>query len=275
MNVFCTINYKNYAITANYIDSYIDLNESNSCLIVVDNISDATKLATLRVKYQTIDNIYFVSSEFNLGYFGGGFVGLKYYLDNISNQYPDYFCITNNDITFNKDDKWESELNRLNLKYRKLGCVGPKVEVVSSGLNQNPFLVKRPNLSHYLKWRLVFSNYYITKFVYALRSLLPSKKAIKNNQNPEDQKVYATQGAFFIFTKRFLESNYRHDLTPFLYCEEISVAEHCLNNDLDIINTPKLTVFHDEHATTTSSMNYFKYEKISEAQKFIIKEYYL
>jgi GT2 family glycosyltransferase len=284
MNVFCTINYKNYSLTEKYIRSFLSLRLDNSILIVVDNVSDNIQLEILKNKFNNDENLFFVATIHNLGYFGGGFLGLEYYRNSISNDTPNVFCITNNDITFEENQNWDEVIYQLTSQNEAVGCIAPCIKLVSSGKNQNPFLIQRPGLCRYLLWRSIFVQYHVTKLTLTVRSMITSfRKKLRSNrkkktikENPVlDRKIYAAQGAFFVLTNKFLESNYPHENLPFLYCEEISVAEHCMNVGLNIIQTNLLTVYHDEHASTTSQMTKFKYEKMKEAQNYILKEYYL
>ncbi|EOX1305316.1 glycosyltransferase family 2 protein [Vibrio cholerae] len=274
MNVICTVNYKNYEVTEKFIDSYVAHKFKNSILIIVDNDSSERKISKLKSKYIQYENIYFVAVNENLGYFGGAFSALEFYKDNISNINPDYFAICNNDLLLSPGVDWQLTLNKLCLTFPKLGVVGPNIKKLHNLECQNPFLIHRPNKNHYWKWRLIYSHILVVSVFEMLNKF---RKLIFKNKvrtSMEEAKVYAAHGALLILTKMFLDSDYKYKDIPFLYCEEISLAEHCRQNDFDVVVTPQIEVLHNEHQTTESRITKFKFEKISEAQRFILKEYY-
>lgn len=281
MIIFSVVNYLNYEVTSDFIDSFLKLNIPNAKLLVWDNLSIEKECLSLQKKY-TSERVEIIACKDNLGYFGGAFKSYEYYLKNNDNNPPDYFIVCNNDLTLQKSD-WAKTLYDLSSRYNNLGVVAPAIISKKNWENQNPFLVKRPPKSTYLKWKILFSSFYICRFIYS--SIIPIlrryKKKLKGYKSSVGQsfskgekKIYAAQGACFIFTKLFLESNYQYSKIPFLYCEEISVAEHCLDANMIILTTEELIMYHIENVSTSDKMTRFKFDSLKEAQNYILKEFY-
>ncbi|CCQ10279.1 putative rhamnosyl transferase [Pseudoalteromonas luteoviolacea B = ATCC 29581] len=277
MLLFSVVNYKNYKVTREFIDSFLNLKEKQKKLIVWDNSTDEKEFERLKSDYERFQVVFYSTKE-NLGYFGGAFNAYHYFIRDNPDSIVEYFVVCNNDLQFEKHSNWSAELNLIKEKFPKVGVVAPKILSAKSKKNQNPFLIQRPNKLHYLKWKLIFSHYLFTRFFYTFRKVILVFKAkssagvecIKNSHRP----IYAAQGACFIFTERFLSSQYDYSDIPFLYCEEITVAEHCRSASLDIVTSDAVVVNHTENVSTSSNMTPFKWLSIKEAQKYILENYY-
>lgn len=276
MNVFCTVNYLDYVATRKYIDSFLSLKLKNTLLLVVDNLSNTEDSNKLKHEYIGNSNVFFKCFKENLGYFGAAIKGFEQFVLSEKITEIDYFCISNNDMYFENGNDWEATLNKMSDLYPSLGCIAPRIISTLDHRNQNPFHINRPHKSYYLKFKLVFLNYFVASFVYSFRGLINTvrKKKTSNTLPNKMSKIYAAQGAFFIFSKNWLESVFLFDEVPFLYAEEISVAEHCRSKNLDIIYVPSLVVYHDEHSTTGVEMTKFKYKHIRKAVNYILRTYY-
>ena len=279
MVIFCTVNYKDYSSTNDYIESYISLDLEDSILVVFDNEVDIKKHNFFKHKYINHKNIIFLYSLDNLGYFGAAFKSLDYVKKVISTF--DYFCITNNDITFDTGSNWLDVLNEYSNE--KVGCIAPSIFVKGTCIDQNPFHIARPNVTHYLKFHYLFKSFILTNFAFTFRHFLLKNRLIHRGNNVDDtiikskqepKQIYAAQGAFFILSNNFLKSGYNINNLPFLYSEEISVAEHCQKKGLSIIYEPRLIVYHNEHQATGSSMSKFKFMELKKSVKFILESFY-
>jgi hypothetical protein len=267
-----TINYKNYGVTKKLINSFIrEFDTQNSELIVVDNESNEIEFEDLKNSYKTRENIKFISFINNYGYFGAAFKAIKkLYIDLEDNE---FLIICNNDIIFN-DFKWMQELNPDYFKKNKIGLIGPFIES-SDKSNSNPFMKIRPTKSTYLIWRAIFSFFHLTRTIYYIKKFLKKDKIQTiSKKSLQIEYVYAVHGSCIIFTKYFFDSRFDWIDKPFLYAEEICVAEHCIQNNLNVISNPNLKIKHNEHLTIGDQMTKEKFRYISSAQKYILSKYY-
>lgn len=270
MLVFCTVNFKDYKSTTSYIESYLSLCLSNSFLIIVDNEYDIQEHTKLKKMFSKFNQLIFLSSTENLGYFGAAFMALDYFKKEIG--FFDFFCITNNDITFDRNTDWTGVLREYTNS--NVACIAPKIISTRNGFNQNPFHIFRPSIFHYLKFYFLFKSYFITSIFYNLRKYFSKKNHHTTNNLIKPTPIYAAQGAFFILSREFFDSGYDIEGLPFLYSEEISVAEHCLRNSLRIFYEPRLCVFHNEHQATGASMSFSKYNELKKSIQYILRNFY-
>lgn len=268
-----TVNYKNYKVTRKFINSFIkEFDLQNSELVVVDNESNKTEFEDLKNSYKSQKNIKFISFFRNHGYFGAAFKAMNKLSINLEDN--EFLMICNNDIVF-LDFKWKSQLNVDDIKKHKVGLIGPFTESLNKS-NSNPFLRIRPSKKIYLIWRAIFSFFQITRTIYIIKELLKKNKLKSKSKffSNNIENVYAVHGACIIFTKHFFDAEFDWLDKPFLYAEEICVAEHCMQNNLNVISNPNLKIKHNEKTTTGKAMTRKKFKYISQAQKYILSKYY-
>jgi GT2 family glycosyltransferase len=215
----------------------------------VDNNSGDGSDSRIREAISRFGNVELLESSQNRGYFGGAKWALDQYL--ARHRPPDWIVVCNNDIVF--DDA--AFLNRLLANDPIAGGVlAPAVVSRLTGLDANPMMLKRPGRLRMFRYRLLLSTYYVA---WLAQWLAPSVRKMRNRLQgrPSTRRIgttqiYAPHGSIFIFSRKFFEAGGFIDDGPFLYAEEIRVAEMCLRLGLPVIHDPELRVWHEENQTT-------------------------
>lgn len=266
MIVFTTVNYNNTIETRKFIESYIALDESQeSLLLIVDNSEDKAECKELEQCYINEGNIKFIYSNTNLGYMPGGASAYNYVLS--KGIEFDYFILSNNDIQFDSNDIIPT-LERYQTSEPHTSLISPRL--ISSGSSINPYLYSRPTKYKMMLWTFILSNYYFAKLFFSIISF----KKKKENVKPSNSKIYATHGSIFIFTRKFFLLGGRLDEIPFLYGEEIYVAEQirCVGGNCDFVDS--INVSHVGSATLGAEHNRFKHKCLNQAHKFLCRRYF-
>ncbi len=208
-------------------------------------------------------NFHYIKNSNNIGYFPAAF---KYLRENKNKDFK-FLIICNADIEFLSMDG----LIEVDKKLDNVGIISPSI--FANGSNQNPYLIRRPEKSFFLKWKFIYKNLYFCRVVYFLIRL--KQKLFKKNHNLQvPSEIYATQGSIFIVTKSFFETKFFNCEIPMLFAEEVLMAEKCKQNNLKTFFYPSLKVIHNEHASMGSNISKFKFEKTNQALSFILKNFY-
>ncbi len=87
------------------------------------------------------------------------------------------------------------------------------------------------------------------------------------------KKIYAGHGSFIVLAKNFVNIDSSIEYPVFLFGEEIYIAEKSAEHNLDIIYTPQLIVYDNEHSST-SQMKSAHYRKSNfDALSYILEKY--
>ncbi len=188
---------------------------------------------------------YFDTGE-NLGYIGG----FLFVFEMIKSACPYWLILSNSDIEFASLDLLEN----ISVKSidEDVAIMGPSVISSRTHHNQNPFYDKRISIRRLRLLSIVFSNYF-TYFLYQCLGLLKSifkRNAIKHVEQ-DSRTVYSVHGSFMIVKSEFIEK-YFDELkdAPYLFGEEIQLAEVAFSHRLKTLFVPELKIIHHEHATT-------------------------
>jgi len=268
------VNYKGEQSTLELLASLDRLRGfSDIDVIVVDNCSGEENLSKLRARVAQLSNVELLESATNRGYFGAAKFAYDHYLAR-GQALPDWVIVCNHDVIV------EDEEFLLKLCYQDclgLGVIAPRIQLTGSGLDQNPFMKCRPSWLRLASLQLIYSNYL---FAAVWDRLFRLKQAFKANRksgssacDTKKQEIYAAQGSFLIFARKFFEAGGFLDENLFLYGEEISVAEICRSLNLDIIYEPALTLWHNEHASTGNVLSRFSYNCQKRALKYVSARY--
>lgn len=264
MNILiCAVNYYQSEVTKEFIKSVKSkINHATCKLTVIDNSESEGefKIFEKEILNQFSHDVELFWSGGNLGYFGA----VEKYIKEEVTEYPDLLIISNNDVEIITNDFFE-HLTKINVK--NIGAIGPSI-VSANGMQQNPLLLNRPNKFGYLIKKLVFSNYKLAKFVLNNKS---SKKVIPNAILPK-HSVYAIHGAFMILTRELLRRADVFSNIPFLYGEEISVAESCRVVGLKCKLDDKLKIYHKEHVSTGNELSLNKYLFMKDGVNYTYKK---
>ena len=277
------INYCTDDRAYNFVNSFREhLNENVEC-VLIDNTKRDLSINFFSKIREISQLIQTVKPEFNLGYFGGAKYGFEYYLEK-HKEFPDWIIVSNVDLEFS-DPNFFNVLSKLK-NLPDLGVIAPRIWSNLFERDINPKIVPRPSKRYMKLLNIIFSNYYAYT-VYTLLSyfksiilrykeaLILSKIKLQiQNRNSDFTEIYAPHGSFIIFHKRFFQKGGSLDYPPFLFGEEIFVAEMARKLDLKIIYYPKLRILDHEHASTglirsKKIASYFR-----NSMNFIVDQYF-
>jgi GT2 family glycosyltransferase len=248
-------------------------------LIIADNSTSAEEVAPIRAAIQGFADVELLESPTNRGYFGGARFALDRYLAQ-GHKLPDWVIVCNHDILI-EDKDFFTKLLREDPK--TAGVIAPCIQALPGRVDQNPFMRHRPSRLRWTQLRFISSHYAVAAIwdwfwrrKSALRSRLRRWRPKSFLRDPtRRESIYAAQGSFFIFSRRYFETGGFLDGNLFLYGEEISVAEICRSLRLPVVYEPSLWVLHNEHQSTGTILNRFTYECQKNALQYLTSRYWL
>ena len=249
--VFIAVNYRtteaalHFArrIEAARTDASVDIG-----LVLVDN-TDGTGVGELgkSLRLESIGSL-FLEGAGNLGYFGGARHGLKAMRH--AGWDPDWIVVSNVDLDF--DPKAFADILR-NQDPTAVGIVAPRVRSSLTLRELNPYLAIRPSAMRMQMYKWIFRQH-PTMLAYewlaqAAARLLRPFRGNQNNRKHVGHSIYAPHGSIIVFSREFFKRGGTLDHTPFLFGEEISVAEAARHGNLPVQYVPEIEVIHSEHAS--------------------------
>lgn len=228
-------------------------------VIIVDNSEseeEFARLTKLMERHHFLDQNV-IKAPKNLGYMGGLNFGLKSAL----RKQNTWTILCNNDLLF--DPTFILNLEKIVLELpQDVLCVAPKVKDSATDIDLNPFLEKRPTRQKIAMLRFQYSNFYIAALLNVMNSvrkfILRPRPRIENTQQSEKRPIYAGHGSIFILRSEFAAQGF--DDCYFLYAEEVTIAEACLERSGVVLYAPSLMVSHVSHSSTSllGSRNLFQ-----------------
>lgn len=246
--VIC-INYENRPEAERFLAQWEarpnDLDSSAIELLLVDN-SEKDQLPTSFHRPEASTVLLQVGK--NLGYLGGFQFGWDYLKS--QGPLPEWVILSNPDIKYAND--FFAEL----LKLSNLGpqVIAPRVLSSRSNQDHNPFMRLRPATSRMWIYRMLFAWHY--SFVFYDFVSQVKKVILHGYGRPPDSnsslgiaKIYAPHGSLIVFNRAALERLQSVADAPFLFCEEIYLAERCQQLAIETTYQPKLVAVHRESTT--------------------------
>lgn len=92
------VNYNNYELTIDCVESVTESSYRNLSIVIVDNASSDDSYYFLKSKYSNCGNIYVINSSENKGFSAGNNIGIKFALSNGA----DYIMLLNNDTVIDE-----------------------------------------------------------------------------------------------------------------------------------------------------------------------------
>lgn len=216
-------------------------------VLVVNNGS--YQVENLKSEVVKMDFVEFMDAGTNRGYLGAAWYGLEILVEKWG-EWPGMVILSNTDMKI----RTQNLLNELMLQLSPLnfGMAGPSIHSFRyKKQNQNPFFERRITNNRLRILITVFSSYpgYI---IYQLLAILKASFFTRNQQVAmEVRSVYSVHGSFMIFNTSFLkqiENEIKE--APFLFGEEIYLAELARKYNRSVLFLPQFAVDHMEHATT-------------------------
>jgi GT2 family glycosyltransferase len=273
-----TVNFKSALSTLEFLDCLSHTKGFSEIEVVIaDNSSGEEDLSSIRQAIAQLPNVELLVSAVNRGYFGAAKFGLDHYLAQ-GRGLPDWVIVCNHDVLIEDPDFFSKLFSQDPMA---AGVIAPRIQVLPSRADQNPFMGHRPSRFRWWVFRFAKSSYGVA-LIWDWMSRL--KKALKTSrwvpgrgaseiQTLQSEPIYAAHGSFFIFSRAFFERGGHLDENLFLYGEEVSVAEICRSLGLPIIYVPSLRVFHDEHRSTGRVISRMSYEREKNALRYVTSHY--
>lgn len=245
-------------------------------VVVVDNSERNSSNSILSSLAESDPRVSILNPGCNLGYFGGAAWALRQHLASAS--LTDWVIVSNTDISFLDCDFF----NRLFELYSDSACnvLAPAIYSTLSEVDQNPFMLRRPNAFRMRFYKLVFRYYPISIF-YQILSLVKQKLRVlickiprEKVSQPRPRVIYAPHGSFIIFHRSYFEAGGSFDHGVFLFGEEVFIAETARRLGLTITYDPSLAVLHHEHVSTGIFMNWKMARYVREASAYCADEFF-
>ena len=259
--IYC-VNYNSYDSLKHYLASIDTAAEkakdcSDVSVFIADNSIPASP-----IDYQPR---HFTMKTFPTGDNKGYFGAINYLMKRHAPTDYDFAVISNVDLSMSDD--FFISLSQQSVA-ADTGWIAPQIYSCVEQRDRNPKIMRR-----YTKRKLQILK---AKFHYPLlnwlynHTLYRSKKYISHKPG----QIYAGHGSFIILTRQYFERCNIIDYPIFLFCEEIYLAEQCLQHHLTVYYCPDIKVTDMEHASTNSFRRSrycrFNYEALS----YILKRYY-
>ena len=247
------VNYNSAQASAQLLVDLLQQDTSNCALTVVvaDNGPCRPGLAALRQAYRDNPSVRFEDMTANLGYFGAAHSALEAVW---KGGLPDWIIISNPDIRLQQPGFF----SRIADDMAGIGAViAPRIVSTRTGLDQNPFLRRRPSALRMNLTRLIPR---VPLLLWLMRTQCAVRRAIRSRLRGKhaqpaisSSNIYAPHGAFIIFSKEYFQRGGSLNAGAFLFAEEIFVAETCRRLGFRIVYSPSLEVLHDEHVSTRAN----------------------
>ncbi|MDE6024405.1 MAG: glycosyltransferase [Lachnospiraceae bacterium] len=269
--IYIGINYQTPEKTVNWVDKLRN-QVVDTLIIVVDNSYSDNPLLEKQLQDLKINNVLYLNTNDNLGYFNGASYALNYVQE--KGDTFDWLIVSNVDIELES----ENIVDILN-EYDKtdIGVVAPGIISVDGGYDKNPYKIQRCTKGHMYIRKIAFSNMLFAN-IYSGLVRLKNKLVVKaldgENKCQEGTEIYMPYGACIYFNKKYFEHGGKISIPLFLFGEELFVAETCKKLGLKIIYVPRIRFKNYEHASTSKLANKRIVKYNYKAICFIIKEFF-
>lgn len=185
-----------------------------------------------------------INAAKNLGYYGAAQMALEKFSGNAS-----WTIVSNSDLEF-ASDHFFSTLKNFSVP-PDLGVLAPRITSELSGRDQNPYMANRPSGRKMQFLKYMFSSD-LSSLIY--QSLSAGKQSFRrkkhNKTQARAQQIYAPHGSFILFHQNYFVRGLDFTHPPFLFGEEITVAENLKAARLIAYFEPSLEIRHQEHQAT-------------------------
>lgn len=264
--IFC-VNYNSYGELSNYIHSieesvkHAQEGSLSVDLYIADNTEHDAKDIPTHYIYIRHTTVY--PFHKNLGYFGA----IKEMMGEAYLSTYDFVIISNVDMTLRPNT-----LERLcSLTIEKgTGWIAPSILSQRTGKDLNP------RAAHgYTSRKLCLMIWlYRHPRLYTLYTKTLHKLRRKTTRTLNRSNIYAGHGSFIVLTKEYVKQCGLIDYPPFLYGEEIYVAEECRSHGLSVCYEPTVCIDDIGRVSTGKAPQEVFYQWNIEALSYITEKYY-
>lgn len=265
MMTFVILHYNNIDETMECLDS---LEKFNSNIVVVSNSKDYDNLKMIEKRVSKV-----IINEENIGFAKANNIGCKYAIEHFQ---PDFLCVINNDIIIEQKD-FITQVEKLYKKY-KFDILGPKILPEESD-SCNPFYAYKTldEVRARIKYTEKLIKIYQNKFLRLLLNIYlkvkaPFRKEKKTTNGSSDQLNVALHGCALIFSKKYYKKyNDVFYNGTFLFHEEEFLALRAKENNLVMLYSPKIELYHKEGSSLAKKFQKQKYDSLIFRNKEILK----
>lgn len=265
MMTFVILHYNNIDETMECLDS---LEKFNSNIVVVSNSKDYDNLKMIEKRVSKV-----IINEENIGFAKANNIGCKYAIEHFQ---PDFLCVINNDVIIEQKD-FITQVEKLYKKY-KFDILGPKILPEESD-SCNPFYAYKTldEVRARIKYTEKLIKIYQNKFLRLLLNIYlkvkaPFRKEKKTTNGSSDQLNVALHGCALIFSKKYYKKyNDVFYNGTFLFHEEEFLALRAKENNLVMLYSPKIELYHKEGSSLAKKFQKKKYDSLIFRNKEILK----
>lgn len=265
MMTFVILHYNNIDETMECLDS---LEKFNSNIVVVSNSKDYDNLKMIEKRVSKV-----IINEENIGFAKANNIGCKYAIEHFQ---PDFLCVINNDVIIEQKD-FITQVEKLYEKY-KFDILGPKILPEESD-SCNPFYAYKTldEVRARIKYTEKLIKIYQNKFLRLLLNIYlkvkaPFRKEKKTTNGSSDQLNVALHGCALIFSKKYYKKyNDVFYNGTFLFHEEEFLALRAKENNLVMLYSPKIELYHKEGSSLAKKFQKQKYDSLIFRNKEILK----
>ena len=262
---FVILHYNNIDETMECLDS---LEKFNSNIVVVSNSKDYDNLKMIEKRVSKV-----IINEENIGFAKANNIGCKYAIEHFQ---PDFLCVINNDVIIEQKD-FITQVEKLYKKY-KFDILGPKILPEESD-SCNPFNAYKTldEVRARIKYTEKLIKIYQNKFLRLLLNIYlkvkaPFRKEKKTTNGSSDQLNVALHGCALIFSKKYYKKyNDVFYNGTFLFHEEEFLALRAKENNLVMLYSPKIELYHKEGSSLSKKFQKKKYDSLIFRNKEILK----
>jgi len=253
------VNYGHDQETVGFVRSVAGLVGAEDVHVVVVDNADAPAPIGPLVELTAAPRVTVLAAGTNLGYLRGAEWGRRRYLEDAPD--VEWVIVSNTDIEFCDPHVLQKLTTCYGGSRPTPGVIAPDIELVPdrgpplSPRHQNPYMVSRPAASSMRALTMImatFAGYRLYEGLATLRGLYRYHRG-STSDGPRAGEIYAPFGAFMIFHRSFFECGATLDGAPFMYGEELYVAEVARKHGVRIVFDPSLRVIHRQHFTIDGS----------------------
>jgi hypothetical protein len=270
-NLFVVVNYfKEEEVSAFFVNEVLKQDCTTWCLVIVNNGS-YSRSALQRLEKQ---GVHLIDPAANTGYLGAAGKALDYFIEKFDAS-PALLVLSNSDMSYLHKDT----LKYWNEQYSEaigIGMVGCRITSSHTGKAQNPMYSNRLKERYITNLIQIFENRF-AYLIYQTASLVKSKLlSFKKDKSMGlvPKPVYALHGSCMVMQRALisLEDTFRD--APFLFGEELYLAELCRRENLQVIFDPKQEILHQEHQTTGVYKSLMQRKRLANSLKLILRKFY-
>ncbi|SDY75585.1 Glycosyltransferase, GT2 family [Modestobacter sp. DSM 44400] len=234
-----SVSYFGSPVVPGLIGSLVGQTEEDWRLVIVDTSESDAEAEQLASAAGSDPRVEVARAPSNLGYFGAA-----HWWTTARPSTATWLAVCNADLHL-ADGTFVDRLARLT---DPPAVLAPRITALPSGRSQNPFMVTRPSARAMLVRRLVLSHRLSASAAIRYAGWRNSRRGPAPMHPAGD--IYAPHGAFTLFHQDFFTAGGTLHHRPFLFGEELTVAERARTVGLRVGYEPTLAVVHEEHQAT-------------------------